>query len=299
MTKALSWAVIGVVAPALLALGAGFVLAGDSRTDFNIAHGCFLLAFFILWAKIIHLGFGSRRRKLLTYFLVFFGTGAMGVLGLAATQYVEQKRAAKVKANQTPPPPVTQEQPIYHAFKSIHERFKDKLGNPQPPTEPEMVYQARHEHSRIVWIDGKEDFYLLHDNNQLEIVRGVDVENDTYYFDEENRKRTGAPEGKYPPRGTFAMLWEREPETWKAKLGWRLWHCQYLKGSVHMQWFEHGLIIGDLRRVEEDYRAVVYVLLTDEHTWSREVPERPSPPCVKPATNAEEQKKWLEIHPRR
>ena len=194
-------------------------------------------------------------------------------------------------------PPVTQE-PIYHAFKSLHERFKDKLGNPQPPTEPEMVYQARHENARIIWIDGKDDFYLLRDNNQLEIVPGVDVEDDTYYFDEENRKRTGAPEGKNPPRGTFAMLWVRDPETWKAKLGWRLWHCQYLKGAVRVQWFEHGLIIGDLRRMEEDYRAIVYVLLTDEHTWSREVPERPSPPCVKPATNAVELAKWLEVHPR-
>jgi hypothetical protein len=55
MTKALSWSVIGVVIPAVLALGAGFVLAGDNMKDFNIAHGCFLLAFLLIGAKVIHL----------------------------------------------------------------------------------------------------------------------------------------------------------------------------------------------------------------------------------------------------
>lgn len=230
----------------------------------------------------------------------------IAVIGLFAlmSKLLDQSDSPKVEQSPTvaaSPQPTTNPtaSPIYHGFKSLHERFKDKLGNPQPPTEPEMVYQARHEHARIIWIDGKDEFYLLRDNNQLEIVPGVDVEDDTYYFDAENRKRTGAPEGKDPPRGTFAMLWVRDPETWKAKLGWRQWHCQYLKGTVHLQWFEHGLIIGDLRRMEEDYRAVVYVLLTDEHTWSREVPERPAPLCGKPATNAEELKKWLDIHPRR
>ncbi len=209
----------------------------------------------------------------------------------------ERETARTVPPPDATPSVITSPTPTLPTHPDV-ETAKKKLGKPRRGKKPEMAYQARHDNAMIIWIDGHQDFFVLHRNQKLTTIRGEDVDDDTWFFDEENRKKTGTPEGKDPPYGTFAMAWMSNREWWEREVGWRAWHCQYTKGIVRVQWFEHGLIVGDLRRVKEDYRVAVYVLLTDEGMWSLEAPERRPPPCEKPATNEADFKRWLEKHPR-
>src|SRR2546423_652831 len=295
MTKALSWVVVGAVTSLFLPLGFGVIALGDAD-DFIIAKAFFLVACLFWWAKIIHLGFGFRGRKLMTYLFVFIGCGAVGILALAATQYVDRKYAAKLKKSEMGKVE-TLEPPIYPAFQAIYDRHKEKLGKPLEGQE-ETVYQPRHEKATIIWIDGQVPFYvLLDENKQLKTIQGKIVTQNTWYFDADNRKRTNTPKGKNPPYGTVAMAWVDNPEWWEREVGWREWHCEYSKGVIHIQRFEHGLIIGDLRRMEKDYRVVVYILFTDEGTWDWEMPERRPPPCEEPSTDKNKLKTHLEKNP--
>ncbi len=246
-------------------------------------------------------GYSARRRILLACSLL--AAILLAVLALLILNRQNSSSTPPVAQLQPTPyeNPVTPQQlmptPMPTDLLSF-ESAKKKLGKPKTGNKPEMVYQARHDYAMLIWIDGNQDFYVLKENQKLVKVRGENVEQDTWYFDDENRERTGTPAGKDPPYGTFAIAWMSNRDWWNREVGWRAWHCQYTKGVVRVQWFEHGVIVGDLRRMKEDYRVAVYVLLIDDDMWAVDMPERHPPQCENPATNKADLELWLKKHPR-
>jgi hypothetical protein len=96
--KVLSWAVIAVVAPALLFAGIAFIALGDAdERDYFIAKVCFGLICLIFFAKVVQWGISRKLKTKMTPILVFIGTGLMGLIALSAINYVNSKRDAKAR----------------------------------------------------------------------------------------------------------------------------------------------------------------------------------------------------------
>jgi hypothetical protein len=155
-------------------------------------------------------------------------------------------------------------------FKEIHNDIVDVIGNPiRDAVLADDAYQAVYERASVIWIP-LTIFVLPRDqtqpNNSVIRHREGFYEVDQRFFnDEELKKMFNPPDGKLPPHGGLAALWQSNPEKWKW-IGWRGWHCRFFD-KVYVQEFESGTVIGPLL-VRPDRREGQVFIIPSSGRWS-------------------------------
>jgi hypothetical protein len=87
--------------PLLVTIAFAVIALGNAdEIDFRIAQICFVSSCIVLGIQIILLA--TKRQGWMPYLLTFACCGALGLIGLAAVNYVNRKREAKVKTAQSP-----------------------------------------------------------------------------------------------------------------------------------------------------------------------------------------------------
>ncbi|HEY0320680.1 MAG TPA: hypothetical protein VGC66_07005 [Pyrinomonadaceae bacterium] len=295
------------IVAALVGVGFRVVAYMHSRDEARIASACFLLAALVAGGWVFMWGITTPQNFVLRLIVCVTSFGLIGWLAVEAVRYVGRQRETKVQIAKAAPEvasPTTTPAPIPDVFKSAYEEYKDKLGTPKPAKEIELAYYAKHEQAWVIWLYRRKEIYLLGTNNKWNEIPDEFVrpkEEETYLFDEANRKKLKTPKGKLPPYGAIAKAQANNPKIWDM-IGGREWHCFYYRWVVQIQEFERGLIIGGFRPIPENEKlSVVYVLTNDDSKWKEVQSDGVVPPCIEPPTDKlaleEWVKTWRKDHP--
>jgi hypothetical protein len=166
-------------------------------------------------------------------------------------------------------------------FREVRQDIVQVLGNPiRDGVLVDDAYQAVYEHANVIWIKNLLTIFVLpRDQTQSNssVIRHQEGHFSTdarFFKDEEARKLFNTPEGKLPPHGGLASLWESDPERWKW-VGWRVWHCRF-SNKIYVQEFENGTAIGPLL-VRPDQRLGQVFFIPNGGRWiSRMTPSEAS-----------------------
>jgi hypothetical protein len=157
--------------------------------------------------------------------------------------------------------------PVDNIFKDAYQDHKDKLGEPKAEAiSLDFVYFGAHEHAHVLWIQKETKFYRLRHEGWTWTSSGDPLpREDTWFSDEDNRKRFNTPSNVLPPWAGVAYQCYINPKDWEW-IRWRLWHCAY--HETFKQEFEHGFMIGPFRRFREDVEKKVHVFtLLNNQKW--------------------------------
>jgi hypothetical protein len=159
--------------------------------------------------------------------------------------------------------------PVYAEFRGAFSRYGQELGNTKENPIETSAYEAWHEKATVLWIYELREWVIMpHDS--LEWIE----EHDTGEWRECLRSDTclkklfgkQMPSGKNPPFGGLATLFLTNVPKYVQEVGWRNEDCWYNSPSIHLQRFEHGWVVGNLRHSISP--TVTYgdqFLLLDDH----------------------------------
>jgi hypothetical protein len=175
--------------------------------------------------------------------------------------------------------------PVYKPFRKAHDVYKEQLGGAvslERSTGP-MPIQSYHEHAMVFWSDKPSWFYKL----PFDGKRNWEFEQDPTWDDrpiwrneKELRKLFKPPKGRNAPRYGIASHWDKNRENW-SWIGWRVWDCLFFDDQVFIQEFQHGKLLGPLRKTPEQSRAQVIVIF-DNGSWTHVDIDVEAPACRKP-----------------
>jgi hypothetical protein len=163
---------------------------------------------------------------------------------------------------------------VYAPFIPAYERYKAQLGNPTREVEsagplPELHV---HEHATIFWSITKGFYILTHESRKWENRPDTawhDRDTDWWSTKQVTKlfKKFNLPKGAKPPYGGLADRWYHSPEDWQW-IGWMDWQCIFPRhvpgqNKIFIQEFEHGTLIGPLRKSAENNVAHIAVLMND------------------------------------
>jgi hypothetical protein len=169
-------------------------------------------------------------------------------------------------------------------FKEIHHDIVEVIGNPiRNGVLADDAYQAVYEHASVIWIKNLLTIFVLpRDQNQTKpnssVTRhreGSFVVDERFFNDEELKKIFHPPEGKFPPHGGLAALWDSNPD-WQW-IGWRGWHCRFFN-QVYLQEFENGTAIGPLRVHPNQQLGQVFII-PNNGRWLSLATKTEAPEC--------------------
>src|SRR5258707_1389788 len=149
------------------------------------------------------------------------------------TSYLSFKSAFQdaVKVVRAPSPAgPKQSLEVHPSLKPAYDSRASELGNPRAPAQlSDDAYQAEYDRANIVWIKPLLTIYVLPINNrERDVIQQQDVwtRNPDLFDDGKLKRMFKPPQGKDPPHGGIAYLWQKDPEHWKW-LGWREWYCRF------------------------------------------------------------------------
>jgi hypothetical protein len=285
------WGAMAFFESILIVVPFGIVGYSDlDASDVFIARTFFVMACVIVAVQVILLA--ARRRGQMPFVVVFLACGVIGMVGLAAVNYVDQKRTAKsrpaLQGNFAGSAPNVL---VYEAFRRIRESYP-QLGSPlskeepieNPATRSPYLYLAEHQCAYVIW-DRK--FFQLalddcddHKSNTWARVADVMDQGESpnlqigkEYGDGEWLKEhfKDTPVGLFPPFGGVAQGFDRFPKKW-LWVGYRRWHVALC--GVMKQEFEGGRIYGPVpihRGANDNLEALILLYenktTKDKGTW--------------------------------
>jgi hypothetical protein len=167
------------------------------------------------------------------------------------------------------------------AFREVRHDIVQVIGNPiRDGVLVDDAYQAVYEHANVIWVKNLLTIFVLPrdqtpaNSSAIRHQEGHFSTDARFFNDDAARKVFDTPEGKYPPHGGLASLWESDPERWKW-VGWRVWHCRF-SNKIYVQEFEHGTAIGPLLVSKDQRIGQVFVIPNGGRWLSRMTPSEAS-----------------------
>jgi hypothetical protein len=182
------------------------------------------------------------------------------------------------------------ERRLVPAFREMRHDIVQVIGDPiREGFLADDAYQAVYEHANVIWIKSLLTIFVLPRDqtpaNSLTIrhQEGHFSTDARFFNDDEAKKIFNPPDGKLPPHGGLASLWQSDPERWKW-VGWRIWHCRF-SSKIYVQEFDNGTAIGPLLVSDDqrtgqvkDQRGQVFIIPNGARWLSRMIPSE-APAC--------------------